>query len=1320
MFKGNAKDLDEGESVFENSLHDYYQDRPRNSKNDQTDWEKMSLAEFVSQFNVHKTIPKGSSNSIELLNKRGFIVKRTKECVLRYFLRYENETELHRALCILFLPFRNEKKEIHLKNVTELYEENLESIETLRSYFEKHRGITEAIKDIEEKHKNDDKDIFSDDEEDAEETTTAEELTDFENYAKSLAQNQVRKYNEGKESLPDDEYLSMVNSLNSQQRRMFDDFVERISDPADGSPFYLYIGGEAGTGKSFLLKLMIEATNRLTKYSGQKLDKPRSLVVAPTGVAAYIINGNTIDSALGILPQARKTYSQNSASKNANLRFLFEDLKVLFLDEVSMCGNAKFTMMNYRLQDIMGNSLFMGGISVVSTGDFGQLSPVGERMIWENSNLDGRCDISPNHWDENFKIYYLTQKMRSQDVLFSNISDKVRKGICDSDVQKYMHNHVKPCKNESDNEKYALGKLSIIVTTNKERDRINMEKLNQLLPLEKEFRVLSKDESTNVKNAPKLFDQMPLTKTGQLETQLIFRKGAPVMVTSNHQQQKYKNNGIVNGSRGYVDSIQASKENPNEPEIIWVVFPDENTGKLLREDNRALLRTHKPNNPLAVPIRKQRKTFSMLGNASWLREQFPLTLCYAITAHKSQGQTLEEVIIDFTGKGAKIGSGAFYTAMSRVRNGKDLYLKGFSPEYIKAYDFVEEKLNAMKITRPYNFKKIFLDFPVFEDASNELKIGYVNINSLLEGQSVELLNNDRNLINLDFLIIADTRLTVNSKTEDLLKTFPNWNILKRFDAEDDIDHMGLMLLSSKTSEKEHLITSLFKTQWRKPKKSKNMIFAQLLSIKFNSYNKEIGFVYVRETPSFGDVEKISKETSHLDGLIGDINLNPEHDDDRRKLEKLLGNKKQMVLHETTTSKSSQLDHVLLSKNLQEDFYTTTFYNLTTDHRVLTLRLAKNGNKFTEKFNEKINFDIDYRTKVPEANTPKTVDIHRASNLDKDSNKRKKPDQVKTTSKKPRISYRTFKNPDMESCWINCCMQLMLSAFDHLDIQEQVSSERSALWTILSQMLSGESLNPLPLRDIFVQRERERIIEEHVLPQNRLFHYAGTTSVENNVLKSLSEASRIGQQDCKDFFLALIGSKAYWPDICSLFEFSLLKFTTCFHCGQDQRSEHSQQEFQLYLDLDCPQNEMSMSEFIHQEINEPLKVDDWRHEDGCGKKKGGNTFQRIRNLEDLPFLIVIVNRLIQLPGQQLQINKTKLRVTQAIEIKKSENSFVKFKPIAVIHHDGYVSGNDTRGHYMTDVFDIKSSQWLRTSDDAEPKKLETITDQGYIFLYKREK
>ena len=363
----------------------------------------------------------------------------------------------------------------------------------------------------------------------------------------------------------------------------------------------------------------------------------------PTGVAAYIVHGNTIDSALGIAP-GKKSFKPNHASRNSNFHFMYEDLKVLVLDEVSMCGNAKFTIMNYRLQEIMGNSQYMGGISVVCTGDFGQLPPVKDSMIWENSYLDGRIDIAPNHWDEHFHIYYLSEKMRSQDNEYSEICDKVRIGNCDQVVQKYMREHVRPCQNEFNNESYALGKLAIIVTTNAERQEINLAMLNRLLPGEQEFHVQSKDESTNVKNAPKLFENMPLTRTGQLENHFILRKGAPVMVTSNHQQVRYKNNGIVNGSRGFVDSIQMSRENPNEPEIVWVVFNDENTGKLLREDSRALLKHHKPNNPKAVPIRKQRKQFSMLGNANWLREQFPLTLCYAISIWKSQGQTLEEVI----------------------------------------------------------------------------------------------------------------------------------------------------------------------------------------------------------------------------------------------------------------------------------------------------------------------------------------------------------------------------------------------------------------------------------------------------------------------------------------------------------------------------------------------------------------------------------------------------------------------------------------------------------------------------------------------------
>ena len=80
------------------------------------------------------------------------------------------------------------------------------------------------------------------------------------------------------------------------------------------------------------------------------------------------------------------------------------------------------------------------------------------------------------------------------------------------------------------------------------------------------------------------------------------------MITSNHPKKKYKNNGFVNGARGYIDSIQASTADPDVAEVIWVRFNDDKIVQLLLSDSKALLEKHKPNDPLAVPIKKQKKT----------------------------------------------------------------------------------------------------------------------------------------------------------------------------------------------------------------------------------------------------------------------------------------------------------------------------------------------------------------------------------------------------------------------------------------------------------------------------------------------------------------------------------------------------------------------------------------------------------------------------------------------------------------------------------------------------------------------------------------
>jgi hypothetical protein len=201
--------LDEEESVFHNSLHDYYGDRPANSEDEDTQWDEMTISEFVASYNIAYKSSK-SKKLIKLQNGRGFIVKREKKCVIRYFLRYDNYQEYYRALCILFLPFRNEKQDIHKKDVELLYNENKENIEEERRKFEKHRDMVDILKEAEIRREGC-KDLEEDEEEDnvyiEDETTSPEETDDFEKYAKEQAKKTIFKYNEGLEGMSDDIYL---------------------------------------------------------------------------------------------------------------------------------------------------------------------------------------------------------------------------------------------------------------------------------------------------------------------------------------------------------------------------------------------------------------------------------------------------------------------------------------------------------------------------------------------------------------------------------------------------------------------------------------------------------------------------------------------------------------------------------------------------------------------------------------------------------------------------------------------------------------------------------------------------------------------------------------------------------------------------------------------------------------------------------------------------------------------------------------------------------------------------------------------------------
>ena len=143
LLKGNLETLNPGEPIFHNSPHEYYEDRPEESNEsnviyDKEEliegyWTNLALTEFWSKYEVvytksNKTKKGKKTRAMSLQNGKGFIRRRLKQAMLRYYLNYNNDEDLARGLLILFKPFRNEREEIHRHDVKELLDKNVSII----------------------------------------------------------------------------------------------------------------------------------------------------------------------------------------------------------------------------------------------------------------------------------------------------------------------------------------------------------------------------------------------------------------------------------------------------------------------------------------------------------------------------------------------------------------------------------------------------------------------------------------------------------------------------------------------------------------------------------------------------------------------------------------------------------------------------------------------------------------------------------------------------------------------------------------------------------------------------------------------------------------------------------------------------------------------------------------------------------------------------------------------------------------------------------------------------------------------------------------
>ena len=218
--------------------------------------------------------------------------------------------------------------------------------------------------------------------------------------------------------LLDDGINQQICSLNTKQREIFDTvlawakkFVKarNCKNSENVDPLYVFLTGQGGCGKSHLVKTIFHALSKVFLRKGSDPNKPRVLLLAPTGVAAVNINGTTIHSGLGI---HGKVYAPLSDRSRASLRNKLCEITVVIIDEISMVSDKLLKDVHLRLCEIAGVSpqIPFAGKTIIAVGDFFQLPPVmGKPVYCSNGFVESLLKL----WD-NFKLAELTEVMRQQ------------------------------------------------------------------------------------------------------------------------------------------------------------------------------------------------------------------------------------------------------------------------------------------------------------------------------------------------------------------------------------------------------------------------------------------------------------------------------------------------------------------------------------------------------------------------------------------------------------------------------------------------------------------------------------------------------------------------------------------------------------------------------------------------------------------------------------------------------------------------------------------------------------------------------------------
>lgn len=373
----------------------------------------------------------------------------------------------------------------------------------------------------------------------------------------------------------------------------------------------VFVLGRAGTGKT-----------RLLRHVAQRGDR-RTAVVAPTGLAALNAGGQTIHSLFGLSP-----FTLGPSLQGARLRKkLLKSLDLLLVDEVSMVRADLVDAMDAALRRAREVDAPFGDVQVVFFGDFLQLPPVVAGQ--DGQVLHEMGYRSPFAFDAQIlrEVEPTTVEMaivhRQQDDGFIDVLARVRSG--DPDAVTILNDE---CCGP-----HRTARTPVLLTaTNRLADLYNERGLNALPgdPAVYEGKIADRFQK----------DRLPAPH------QLALKPQARVIATRNDAMGRF-----VNGSLGTVVAC---------------------------EDGRVIVRFDGRDDPVGVePVSWDSVRYDVNGDTLTKSivgsyKQVPLTPAWAITIHKSQGLTLEDVRVDL-GRGA-FASGQAYVALSRARTMEGLSL----------------------------------------------------------------------------------------------------------------------------------------------------------------------------------------------------------------------------------------------------------------------------------------------------------------------------------------------------------------------------------------------------------------------------------------------------------------------------------------------------------------------------------------------------------------------------------------------------------------------------------------------------------------------